>query len=137
MRWHQSQMLLQHILAGIFFFFSIFYFKYTYIYFLFSFPFSQGFKKKKDNYPAPSHENERAKTLSKWKTNKRENSSSLCLERNLLFTEPLHSFNQLLICGLSQETLSLSHAFFSLLSAITFTLWIFQDLWQKTDEWSK
>lgn len=46
MRWHQSQMLLQNILAGIFFFFSIFYFKYTYI-FLFSFPFSQGFKKKK------------------------------------------------------------------------------------------
>lgn len=136
MRWHQSQMLLQNILAGIFFFFSIFYFKYTYI-FLFSFPFSQGFKKKKDNYPAPSHENERAKTLSKWKTNKRENSSSLCLERNLLFTEPLHLFNQLLIFGLSQETLSLSHAFFSLLSAITFTLWIFQDLWQKTDEWSK
>lgn len=46
MRWHQSQMLLQNILAGIFFFFSIFYFKYTYL-FLFSFPFSQGFKKKK------------------------------------------------------------------------------------------
>ena len=46
MRWHQSQMLLQNILAGIFFFFSIFYFKYTYI-FLFSFPFSQGFKKKR------------------------------------------------------------------------------------------
>ena len=46
MRWHQSQMLLQNILAGIFFFFSIFYFKHTYI-FLFSFPFSQGFKKKK------------------------------------------------------------------------------------------
>lgn len=46
MRWHQSQMLLQNILASIFFFFSIFYFKYTYI-FLFSFPFSQGFKKKK------------------------------------------------------------------------------------------
>lgn len=46
MRWHQSQMLLQNILAGIFFFFSIFYFKYTYI-FLFSFPFSQGFTKKR------------------------------------------------------------------------------------------
>lgn len=47
MRWHQSQMLLQHILAGIFFFFSIFYFKYTYIFFLFSFPFSQGFTEKR------------------------------------------------------------------------------------------
>ena len=104
---------------------------------MFSFPFSQGFTKKRV-ITLLHLMKMRVKTLSKWKINKRENSSSLCLERNLLFTEPLHSFNQLMICGLSQEkTLSLSHAFFSLLSAIIFTLWIFQDLWQKTDEWSK
>lgn len=43
MRWHQSQMLLQNILAGIFFF--LFHFLFYFI--LFSFPFSQGFKKKR------------------------------------------------------------------------------------------
>lgn len=47
MRWHQSQMLLQNILAGIFFFFSIFYFKYTYIYFFVFFSLFPGLYKKK------------------------------------------------------------------------------------------
>lgn len=46
MRWHQSQMLLQNILAGIFFFFSIFYLS-IHIYFCFLFPFPRALKKKR------------------------------------------------------------------------------------------
>ena len=137
MRWHQSQMLLQNILAGIFFFFSIFYFKYTYIFFLFSFPFSQGFTKKKGNHPAPY--------LMKMREPRRYQNEKLIKGRIV----PVFVLNGM-FCSLNHfihlisfwfvdwaKKHSLSHAFFSLLSAITFTLWIFQDLWQKTDEWSK